>query len=345
MLVGRICDNTFEGSGFGGHTILIRGGRAVTISGNYLEGNGDASNPEIDMVGGQQPRGITIGPANRFAPNASQLESPTWFPIEINGAASGVIIQGNITEGTTLIDPSTQNTTGETWYIEGNHLTFALPTDQAAVAARGSVHLTRQGYVRTLNSTPVPVTFGSSSAQAFSIGNTLDAIYSVRADIIAINDQTRDDVATYDLRALFRHNSTLGLQKIGVTTRVVEIESDPAWNGELSVRINSAVFTAAVDDIITSVAHGLVNEDRIHLTTNGVLPAPLIAGFLYFVRDRTNDTFKVSLGLGLPAVNITDIGTGTHTWHQEDIQLIVEGDPTQRVDWWADVKISIGPNI
>src|SRR3990167_5004911 len=73
-------------------------------------------------------------------------------------------------------------------------------------------------------------------------------------------------------------------------------------------------FTAAVDDTITSTAHGLSNGNQVILTTTTTLPAPLTLAYGYYVINSAANTFKLSATSGGAAVNITDTGTGTHTW-------------------------------
>lgn len=86
-----------------------------------------------------------------------------------------------------------------------------------------------------------------------------------------------------------------------------------------------AAFTAATTDIITSAAHGLKNEDLLQFTTSDTLPAGLSLATDYYVRDVTTNTFKVSLIKGGPVVDITDTGTGTHTFHLKGKAIMTEG--------------------
>ncbi len=78
--------------------------------------------------------------------------------------------------------------------------------------------------------------------------------------------------------------------------------------------VPAQAFTAAVTNIITSAAHGLSNGDKLRFTTSTTLPAGLSLLTDYFVRDATTDTFKVSATPGGTEVDITDTGTGTHTY-------------------------------
>ena len=79
----------------------------------------------------------------------------------------------------------------------------------------------------------------------------------------------------------------------------------------------AVTFTAdAGTDFITSVSHGLSDGDAILVdTTVADLPAGLSINTLYYVRDKTTNTFKVALTAGGSAIDITDAGTGTHSFY------------------------------
>lgn len=73
----------------------------------------------------------------------------------------------------------------------------------------------------------------------------------------------------------------------------------------------------AATDVITNVngAHNLNNGDLIAMNSTNLLPSGL-STIPFYVVNRTGTTFKVSLTLGGPAVNITDAGTGTQYYAQ-----------------------------
>lgn len=96
--------------------------------------------------------------------------------------------------------------------------------------------------------------------------------------------------------------------------------------------LSTANFTAATTDIITSAAHGLQNGDPVVLTTTGTLPAGLATSTVYYVIEAATNTFKLAaveppiryttgtLGPApVPPIDITDTGTGTHTFTEHDI--------------------------
>lgn len=85
----------------------------------------------------------------------------------------------------------------------------------------------------------------------------------------------------------------------------------------LSISKLEAAFTSAhATNIFTSNAHGLQNGDLVQLTTSGAdLPAGLAISTDYYIIGRTVNTFQFSLTPGDSAVDITDDGSGTHTFH------------------------------
>lgn len=66
--------------------------------------------------------------------------------------------------------------------------------------------------------------------------------------------------------------------------------------------------------VITSSGHGLADGHTIQLTTSNTLPAGLATSTTYFIRDSTTNTFNLSASLNGPPIDVTDGGTGTHTW-------------------------------
>lgn len=76
-----------------------------------------------------------------------------------------------------------------------------------------------------------------------------------------------------------------------------------------------AAFTAAVTNICTSSGHGFAGEEKVRVASSTTLPAGLSANTDYYVVKIDANTFYLSTILGGPAVDITDTGTGTHTFY------------------------------
>lgn len=76
-------------------------------------------------------------------------------------------------------------------------------------------------------------------------------------------------------------------------------------------------------DLITPASpadvRNLKKNDRVTLTSTGILPAPLQTSFEYWVRDvdTTNNTFKLATARNGAAIDVTDTGTGTHRYTAE----------------------------
>lgn len=71
----------------------------------------------------------------------------------------------------------------------------------------------------------------------------------------------------------------------------------------------------AATDLITCNAHGVSHNDQVVVSTTTTLPAGLAASTRYFARDVNPNTFTVSLTPGGSVVDITDTGTGTHSFY------------------------------
>ena len=123
------------------------------------------------------------------------------------------------------------------------------------------------------------------------------------------------------------------------------------------IGILTDTFTAATTDICTQSSHGLKNGDPVVLTTSGTLPAGLSLATVYYIIDATTNTFKLSLikcptyttisGVQppVPVVDITDTGTGNHTYTMHDIGnninvddfrhciVSVDGDDSANIDF------------
>lgn len=90
------------------------------------------------------------------------------------------------------------------------------------------------------------------------------------------------------------------------------VEDFAIWDG----KDLTGTITVNVDNTITSNAHGLELGDLVTFTTTTTLPAGLTVGVVYFViaGGLTANTFKVSTTYAGTEVDITDTGTGTHTF-------------------------------
>lgn len=84
----------------------------------------------------------------------------------------------------------------------------------------------------------------------------------------------------------------------------------------VSASVAQTFATTDVDigtEIITVTGHGYSANQAVNFTSTGTLPGGLSSSNVYYVRDVTTNTFKVSSTIGGSAVDLTSVGSGTHT--------------------------------
>ncbi len=98
------------------------------------------------------------------------------------------------------------------------------------------------------------------------------------------------------------------------TNAAVYTYNGSAWT--LVTRDTTDEFTAvAGTDVITAdSAHTLSDNDTVKFTTTDTLPAGLELDVIYYVINSSTPDFQVSLTRGGSTVDITDTGTGTHSF-------------------------------
>jgi hypothetical protein len=75
--------------------------------------------------------------------------------------------------------------------------------------------------------------------------------------------------------------------------------------GRLALSVDTAADTFALGD------HSFATGDPVHFRAEmgGSLPAPLVAGVVYYAIATTDDTFQVSAAVGSGAINLTTAGS------------------------------------
>jgi len=116
----------------------------------------------------------------------------------------------------------------------------------------------------------------------------------------------------------------------GALTRNNYVFSDSA----LTKSIAGKAFTASSSSglLITSADHGLIDTQVINVTnTGGTLPTGLLTSTNYYVRDKTDDTFKLAIASGGTAIAYTNAGSGTHNWITKQVTGLshLEGESVQ----------------
>jgi len=99
--------------------------------------------------------------------------------------------------------------------------------------------------------------------------------------------------------------------------------------------LSSNFATTDVDistDTFSISGHAFVDGDTVRFSSTGSLPAPLTTTRDYIIRDSATNTFKVTDAKGGAALDITSVGSGTHTvTRQKTLPSSIENDVIQLV--------------
>lgn len=76
-------------------------------------------------------------------------------------------------------------------------------------------------------------------------------------------------------------------------------------------------------DTITLTAHSFEDDDLVSFSTTDTLPAGLAVGTYYHIINKATNTVQVSAIQGGSAINLTDVGIGTHTIEIEGVRSLI----------------------
>jgi len=114
-----------------------------------------------------------------------------------------------------------------------------------------------------------------------------------------------------------------------ITSKYSTLKGSLSGSGSISVpqTTKNGTITAinTGTEFFTSVAHGLVNGDQVFIDSTGTMPAPLERKVVYYVINKTVDTFQLSLTSGGSAINVTSAGTGTIDFQSQTVVVINHG--------------------
>lgn len=114
-----------------------------------------------------------------------------------------------------------------------------------------------------------------------------------------------------------RNNDPLDLTGLTVKFRLLDSTGTAVVDDNTShVTIHpTQTFTASAStDLLTCNGHGVSDSDQIVVATSGTLPAVLAASTRYYAVQVTPNSFGLATTPGGQPIDITDAGTGTHTF-------------------------------
>lgn len=90
--------------------------------------------------------------------------------------------------------------------------------------------------------------------------------------------------------------------------------ANTVWANKLLGAVSgTCTISIAAPGVITRTAHSLENGVAVVFSTTGALPTGLTAGTIYYVVNRTADTFQVAATVGGTAITTSGTQSGTHT--------------------------------
>lgn len=110
-----------------------------------------------------------------------------------------------------------------------------------------------------------------------------------------------------------------------------------APDGEIGLTVASDIFT-------TGIPHGLQDWTAVQISSSGTLPAPLVAATTYYVRDTTDDTFKLATVIGGTAMTITTAGTGQVSVSNFALNDVIVSKLAIGGQWMYDALLTIVTN-
>jgi hypothetical protein len=130
-----------------------------------------------------------------------------------------------------------------------------------------------------------------------TLGDTLKPLNAVIHD----DNGNPDDLSAYD-SVKFAIEDDSGTEILAETAMGVTIHPTQTFTA------------AAATDLLTCNQHGVKPGDQIVVATGTTLPTGLAAATRYFAVQVNPNTFALATVPDGPAIDITDAGTGTHTF-------------------------------
>jgi hypothetical protein len=104
----------------------------------------------------------------------------------------------------------------------------------------------------------------------------------------------------------------------------------------------TCTFSIAPANTVNKIAHGFVNGDLVGFSTTGTLPSTLTISTLYYVVNKTDDTFQVALVPSGTALSFSSAGTGTNQVYKGLTKSQIASQITGTwVTTWTDTTASL----
>lgn len=123
--------------------------------------------------------------------------------------------------------------------------------------------------------------------------------------------------------------SASNIQSTQPVIKTLELQVITGDTAKSSAFVTTTVATTSVDastDTLTAASHPFETGDKIRVTSTASIPDGLDDDTDYYIIDKTSNTFQLATTraisyTGTPIVDITTVGTGTHTFQLNEIKI------------------------
>lgn len=198
------------------------------------------------------------------------------------------------------------------WVNAGSSLSSSAVSTDADISAAVNTRyrVTMSGWGSTVRNFNVPTgaTGDVIELQIVAGSATTELVIRGTSSSVSVNGVT----GTTEWSRLFITNEFVQLVCVATNTWIVTVDGRIPCQGiakHESTSVGTISAVNATTDTITVTAHGLNNGDSVRFT--GTPPTGLLTNVIYWVRDKTTDTFKVGITSGAAsAVDIVGTTTG-----------------------------------
>ena len=339
LISGSITGGAMEG--FSGTAIRVKGPANLNIGGNfYMESNGDTTTPYIDLSDVLIGNAITIDGFN-CQPTSAQNADPAYYPIALLDQHCCVSVKNCWTTAPQLVNPRTADF-GHNWEIGPNYIQAGRPNADVKHSSLGKINIRRTGRERITGTAGQRIVFQNHSSLLEVSEGWVGKLFYCHVVVTFVNDASATDSMSVELKGLFRHTTAGGMVEIEQATKTtLPAAGVGTWDANLVVETKAISCTFSGTQI-TATGHGLtVNVDAVHFSTDGTLPSPLIPNSSWVVINVIDpNTFEVGRSRFGPAVSFTG-GSGNHTVHVDDIDVIVNGRAATTDEAFAEATIDV----
>ncbi|HVY19926.1 MAG TPA: pilus assembly protein TadG-related protein [Bauldia sp.] len=265
---------------------------------------------------GSLPSGITAGSTYYVSPagltsSAFRVAATTtgtnftvsadWQTVTISNATPAVFT--DTSHGLTIGTQLTLSTTGTLPGSLSNSTTYYVATVPSTstftvtTASSGST-VTFSGSTITRNGHGL----SAGTALAFKTTNTLPSPLSANTTYYVLSNPATN---TFKVSTTTNGTAVSLSGGSGTLSYVVLQKTTSAGSGTHSYVVNGAA------SIFTSSNHGLSNGDAIAVDSTGSLPSPLSGATVYYVVNKTTNTFNLATTSGGTGINVTGSSSGT----------------------------------